>query len=207
MVERIREILQARQLTPTQFADTIGVARPIVSHILSGRNKPSLEVVQKIIGAFPDLSLPWLLNGQGTMDAGSPALAQPEPASSLKRTRTASDTPAKANGTPAPLKRRESVAPEPDSGANELRAVSTPAGQTVLDLADPVAEPRPASAPVSQPILPVIPSTVVEATTRAAPAVASPASPIRPDKTIRRIVIFYHDGTFSDFQPEPGTGL
>ncbi|WP_375378189.1 helix-turn-helix domain-containing protein [Hymenobacter cellulosilyticus] len=75
MVERIRALLQARQLSPTQFADAIGVARPIVSHILSGRNKPSLEVVQKIIGAFPELSLPWLLSGTGPMLASSVPLA------------------------------------------------------------------------------------------------------------------------------------
>ncbi|WP_413775174.1 helix-turn-helix domain-containing protein [Hymenobacter weizhouensis] len=71
MVDRIRELLAARQLSPTQFADTIGVARPIISHILGGRNKPSLEVVQKIIAAFPDLSLPWLLNGAGSMFAAA----------------------------------------------------------------------------------------------------------------------------------------
>ena len=69
MVERIRLLLETRQLTPTQFADAIGIARPIVSHILSGRNKPSLEVVQRILAAMPDLSMPWLLNGTGTMQA------------------------------------------------------------------------------------------------------------------------------------------
>ena len=58
LVARIRELLEARQLSPTQFADVIGIGRPVVSHILSGRNKPSLEVVQKIITAFPDLALP-----------------------------------------------------------------------------------------------------------------------------------------------------
>ena len=71
MVERIRILLESRQLTPTQFADVIGVARPIVSHILSGRNKPSLEVVQRILAAMPDLAMPWLLNGTGSMLTGT----------------------------------------------------------------------------------------------------------------------------------------
>ena len=71
MITRIRELLEARQLSPTQFADLIGVGRPVISHILSERNKPSLEVVQKIIGAFPDISLPWLLAGTGPMLAGA----------------------------------------------------------------------------------------------------------------------------------------
>ena len=83
MVERIRTLLESRQLTPTQFADAIGVARPIVSHILSGRNKPSLEVVQRILAALPDLSMAWLLNGNGPMLAaniGLPAMPAPAPA-------------------------------------------------------------------------------------------------------------------------------
>src|SRR6476469_3420473 len=71
MVERIRTLLESRQLSPTQFADAIGVARPIVSHILSGRNKPSLEVVQRILAAMPDLSMAWLLNGSGPMLASA----------------------------------------------------------------------------------------------------------------------------------------
>ena len=73
MVERIRILLENRQLTPTQFADVIGVARPIISHILSGRNKPSLEVVQRILAAMPDLAMPWLLNGTGSMLTGTMA--------------------------------------------------------------------------------------------------------------------------------------
>ena len=81
MVERIRALLEYRQLTPTQFADAIGVARPIVSHILSGRNKPSLEVVQRILAAMPDLAMPWLLNGTGEMLARSSApVSSPAPA-------------------------------------------------------------------------------------------------------------------------------
>ena len=67
MVERIRTLLESRQLTPTQFADLIGVARPIISHVLSGRNKPSLDVVQRILAALPDLSMAWLLNGTEPM--------------------------------------------------------------------------------------------------------------------------------------------
>ena len=77
MITRIRELLEARQLSPTQFADLIGVGRPVISHILSERNKPSLEVVQKIIGAFPEISLPWLLAGTGPMLAVAPPVAPP----------------------------------------------------------------------------------------------------------------------------------
>ena len=84
MVERIRTLLESRQLTPTQFADLIGVARPIISHILSGRNKASLEVVQRILAAMPDLSMAWLLNGTEPMltndREAAPAMSLPQPA-------------------------------------------------------------------------------------------------------------------------------
>jgi DNA-binding XRE family transcriptional regulator len=67
MVSRIKQLLDWQQLSSTQFADRIGVGRPVVSHILSERNKPSLEVVQRVIAAFPEISLAWLLSGNGPM--------------------------------------------------------------------------------------------------------------------------------------------
>ncbi|MEJ7666551.1 MAG: helix-turn-helix transcriptional regulator [Hymenobacter sp.] len=77
MVTRIRQLLEEKQLTPTQFADLIGVGRPVVSHILSERNKPSLEVVQRVVEAFPEIALPWLLRGTGPMLAEAEASPTP----------------------------------------------------------------------------------------------------------------------------------
>ena len=53
-------------LNATSFADAIDVGRSSISHIVSGRNKPSLEFVMKIIEAFPEVELYWLLNGKGS---------------------------------------------------------------------------------------------------------------------------------------------
>jgi len=60
-------ILKTQNLTSSQFADEIGVQRSNISHILSGRNNPSLEFVTKIIKRFPDLNLEWLIFGKGSM--------------------------------------------------------------------------------------------------------------------------------------------
>jgi plasmid maintenance system antidote protein VapI len=49
------------------FSDKIGVQRSGVSHLLSGRNKPSLDFVLKIITAFPEVDLYWLLSGKGNL--------------------------------------------------------------------------------------------------------------------------------------------
>lgn len=54
------------QLTAALLADKIEVQRSSISHLLSGRNKPSLEFVLKILKTFPEVELYWLLNGVGT---------------------------------------------------------------------------------------------------------------------------------------------
>lgn len=67
MVERIKTLIEKQKLTATQFAEEIGVQRSAVSHLLSGRNKPSLDFMLKIKNRFPEISLDWLLLGQGKM--------------------------------------------------------------------------------------------------------------------------------------------
>ena len=54
------------QLSASMFADKIGVQRSSISHILSGRNKPSLDFILKITGEFQDVDIHWLLNGKGS---------------------------------------------------------------------------------------------------------------------------------------------
>lgn len=58
--DKIEKLILALGLTSTRFADYIGVNRPIISHILSGRNKPSLEIIQKIVNKFPELGYNWI---------------------------------------------------------------------------------------------------------------------------------------------------
>ncbi|MCG1036790.1 helix-turn-helix transcriptional regulator [Polaribacter sargassicola] len=57
--------MDAYQLTGSLFADKIGVQRSSISHILSGRNKPSLDFVLKITSEFNDVDINWLLHGKG----------------------------------------------------------------------------------------------------------------------------------------------
>ncbi len=62
---RLKKILENHQLTASLFADKIGVQRSSISHILSGRNKPSLDFILKVTKAFSDVDIYWLLNGKG----------------------------------------------------------------------------------------------------------------------------------------------
>ena len=62
--DKIKQLIILRNLTPTRFADEIAVPRPSISHILSGRNKPSLEIVQKIIKTYPEIGFDWVLEDE-----------------------------------------------------------------------------------------------------------------------------------------------
>jgi transcriptional regulator with XRE-family HTH domain len=255
MVERIRTLLDSRQLTPTQFADLIGVARPIVSHILSGRNKPSLEVVQRILAAMPELAMPWLLNGSGPMLAApqasgavvaSDAAIPPVLASPVAPTQPTVPAPAQ-EARPLAYQQNEGKPKEPASLARGKAATDPGTAQIAAPIAKvnkptpfrPAAKPKrfvaqapaaksssstttaasevgvtipnPAIAPVLQP---EVERAAVVAEEPIAPTAEQPAGPATPasamadalfagaEKPIRRIVIFYRDGSFADYQPE-----
>ena len=67
MKERLVQLLDLEQLTPSKFADIIGVQRSSVSHVISGRNNPGFDFLQKTLKAFPGLNADWLILGHGTM--------------------------------------------------------------------------------------------------------------------------------------------
>lgn len=67
MNRRLLQFLQAENITQTQLADTLGVARGSVSHILSGRNKPGYDFLESLLLHYPALNLEWLLTGKGRM--------------------------------------------------------------------------------------------------------------------------------------------
>ena len=67
MNTRLQQFLSAENLTQSQFADSIGVARASISHILSGRNKPGFEFVESLARRYPALNIEWFITGKGKM--------------------------------------------------------------------------------------------------------------------------------------------
>jgi transcriptional regulator with XRE-family HTH domain len=65
-IKRLEIILDYYSLSASSFAEKIGVQRSSISHLLSGRNKPSLDFILKIVEIFPDIDLYWILNGFGS---------------------------------------------------------------------------------------------------------------------------------------------
>lgn len=65
-INRLQNVIDYYGESASSFAETIGVQRSSISHILSGRNKPSLDFVLKVLSAYPDVNLYWLCNGTGS---------------------------------------------------------------------------------------------------------------------------------------------
>ena len=64
IIERIKRIISDSGLSNSSFADKIGVPRSSISHILSGRNNPSLDLIIKILRNFDDIKADFLLRGE-----------------------------------------------------------------------------------------------------------------------------------------------
>ena len=94
--KRLEKVIDFNGETASSFAEKIGVQRSSISHILSGRNKPSLDFVLKVLSVFPEVELYWLLNGKGIF----PSTTSPEnqktepeqPATSSVKTQTSVST-------------------------------------------------------------------------------------------------------------------
>ena len=64
---RLKKWMDSESLKSSEFADNIGVNRATISHLLSGRNKPSIDFLQKLLRAYPNLNANWLITGIGYM--------------------------------------------------------------------------------------------------------------------------------------------
>lgn len=110
LIERFRYVMKLNAMTASQFADEIGVQRSSVSHILSGRNKPSLEFIQKVINRFPKVDSTWLINGKTNVGTA--------PKEEVQKVELQKNTELPVKSTEA-TERKETV---------ELRPASTPEG-------------------------------------------------------------------------------
>ena len=72
MKERIEQIIRAKNLTATEFALKLGIQPSNVSHLLAGRNNPSLEFVKKLKETFPEYNLDWIVFGKGPVTVSEP---------------------------------------------------------------------------------------------------------------------------------------
>jgi transcriptional regulator with XRE-family HTH domain len=88
--ERLQKVIDFYSETASSFAEKIGVQRSSISHILSGRNKPSLDFVMKVLYSYPEVELYWLMNGKGEFPS-QPKISE-SPNSNLTQTPLTSKT-------------------------------------------------------------------------------------------------------------------
>lgn len=77
MVDRIKSIIEQEGNNPSYFADSIGISRASINHILNGRNKPSLDMLMKILERFPEINSDWLIFGKSPMYKSEKSIIQP----------------------------------------------------------------------------------------------------------------------------------
>lgn len=77
MNKRLQQFLAAENISQSQFADAIGVARASISHILAGRNKPGFDFIESMARHYPELNLEWLITGRGRMYNSSKTAPEP----------------------------------------------------------------------------------------------------------------------------------
>ena len=77
--KKIEQIIIDKGLSPSYFADTIGIQRSSISHILSGRNKPSLDIIQRILKVFPEIDRDWLLFDSEIPQQNTPQINRQQP--------------------------------------------------------------------------------------------------------------------------------
>lgn len=89
--DRFTKILEYSGFTASEFADEIDVQRSSISHIISGRNKPSLEFIVKIKNRFPEINWDWIILGQGEMLQNNSALSTSESKINLEEDNSSPD--------------------------------------------------------------------------------------------------------------------
>lgn len=197
MNRRFQTILDLENLSPAQLADRLGVQRSGISHILSGRNRPSFELLQRVVQSFPEISAEWLITGNGkplkeqnqAAASGAASGATSGTASSAANSRSSGTTP--------------STTPSTTSGSNNSSTSGTISGATppfegLFNSSEAATEPQiPAQTSDIESIedeisdFQPLQSSIFD---------ANPAND-REKRALKRVILIYNDNTFEELLP------
>ena len=173
--ERITKVLEYSGFSASEFADEIDVQRSSISHIISGRNKPSLEFVTKIKNRFPELSWDWIILGTGEM---------------------------KQTDSPFPISQKQEENSTPDlftlideDYKNEVFVQENIQNETLRELNKSFPSPRKEILSDSQQL------DIQENISEVQSIVNETVTNINTESKIKRIVFFYENGKFEAFEP------
>jgi transcriptional regulator with XRE-family HTH domain len=174
--DKIKQILINKSISPSYFADEIGVQRSSISHILSGRNRPSFDIIQKIIRRFPDLGYDWIMEEETELPFGQ-----------TDTTDTADYAPTSQRGRAGLTTAGTGLPGRPTRPFSATGITGSPVPSVVKPTVATVSE-SPIQ-PVLQPAQPGNQATNMQAMAD------------KPDKQVERVLMFYTDGTFREFRP------
>lgn len=193
MNRRFQTILDLENLSPAQLADRLGVQRSGISHILSGRNKPSFELLQRVVQSFPEISAEWLITGNG-----KPLKEQNQAAASgAASSATSSAANSRSSGT------TPSISPSTTSGSNNSSTSGTISGATppfegLFNSSEAATEPQiPAQTSDIEGIedeisdFQPLQSSIFD---------VNPAND-REKRALKRVILIYNDNTFEELLP------
>jgi len=178
--ERISKVIEYSGLTPSEFADEIDVQRSSISHVTSGRNKPSLEFIIKIKSRFPEILWDWLVTGEGQM-------LKSELPEIIKTEVESSDINEEEKSKPTSLPDLFTMMNDDEDFGIEENEMETPK-QTPAESFIPNQSQAGEKIADSQRLENYIPIDTIQSTDN-------------KDVAIKRIVIFYENGKFESFEP------
>ncbi len=203
MVNRILKILKEENLTASQFADLIDVQRSSMSHILSGRNNPSLDFVNKILKAFPLIDTDWLMSGTGSMYKSEIPFEEEKKVIQPQQIKNqGADLFDLFDHVIPPMEKKDET-PMGDSKSDDLFNESN----FVRDEVAPIYALSPTKSTdsadksdIKTPLESNIPVEPVQSTVKTNSPLVD--NNLDSDKKVEQIVIFYTDKTFSVYRPE-----
>ncbi|NPA43032.1 MAG: helix-turn-helix domain-containing protein [Chlorobi bacterium] len=126
--DRLQMFLQVTGLSPSRLAEKLGVQKSSISHLLSGRNRPSFDFLSKFARAFPDVNMHWLLTGEGAMFAGGEKKSSLPPPSGTESINTKP-----SNESETPLLFPELFEEEESSPTKKTEEVQSPTGMDAVE--------------------------------------------------------------------------
>ena len=211
IIARLNEFVNSNKITPSQFADKLGIPRPSMSQILSGRNKKiSNEFLSKLHHAYPDVDILWLLFGETSMTLQS---EQPNP---LAKDNQSTTTEPGINKSEPTLFDDNGLSEADASYANiQTSTTDTVCESVIEDLGKSapyfhvVVAPDPsASQAQNQNIVHSTNNASIQADAHAedevndAAKTASPTPTTQQSNRIESIIVYYTDKTYEVFKPE-----
>lgn len=202
MVERIKQLIDTLQVSHTQFAETIGINRSNLTHLFSGRNQPSLDLMKKILVAYPQVKTEWLIMGVGEMftqdSRGSISETTQTVASSVVKSPTPREpitldlfaTQEESSVPVSEFSQTQEPISETEISASEMQVVEQP---TEITEQISTATTRKNSAKRSS-------ENGGESNIRTRREYSPRISHSQSDKKLEKVILFFSDGTFEVYQ-------